>query len=306
MELLIDKKYLVRLERYTRFGYGGTYDPFAVRYVFALPKNAGLPDGYTVYIEARGVEWEHDENGRLFNDSKPLNTKELENGRTYRLDRDNDFVYEATMTECREEGKRYKRYKYTAEELYALYQNVDLANAELAVAKVDIYLEGRAGNERKMLCGNRIDETRYLIGKVQGCWFYCSELDTKRRIGSHGVTILGKINPSDEQEARSIVAEAEKQIKAYKRELNNLHGVRHNADRVVWEVKYYLDPKNKWSMDSSVPQDEEVIEALREIHGQAVKTMQLIDSKLAEEAAGYEKIEVDLKQKLKKFMYAAA
>ncbi len=56
MELLIDKKYLVRLERYTKFGYGGSYDPFAVRYVFSLPKNAGLPDGYTVYIDAQRVK----------------------------------------------------------------------------------------------------------------------------------------------------------------------------------------------------------------------------------------------------------
>ena len=302
MELLIDKKYLIRLEGYTKF-YGSGYDPFAARYVFAPPANAGLPDGYTIYIDAQMVEWEHNEKGLRFNDSKPLYTKELENNRTYRLDRPSNTVYVAQMTENREEGKRYKRYKYTAEELYALYQNVDLKTAELAVARVDIYLEGKAGNKHKVIYGNRIDETKYLVGKVQGCWFYCTELDTKRRINSHGVTLLGKIKPNDEQEARSIVAEAEKQIKAYKRELNNLHGVRNHADKVMWEVKHYLDPKNKWSTDSFVPKDEEVVEAIREMHSQAIKTIQLIDNKLSEETATLGKIEAELKERLKKFIY---
>lgn len=296
MELLIDKKYLIRLERYTKF-YGSGYDPFATRYVFAPPASAGLPDGYTFYIDAEKVEWERDDSGR----QQPVYTKELENGKTYRLDRPSDTVYLAQMTENREEGNRYKRYKYTAEELYALYQNVDLTTAELAVAKIDIYLEGRAGNAHKMIYGNRIDETKYLVGKVQGCWFYCTELDTKRRIGSHGVTIFGKIKPSDEPEARSIVAEAVKQIKAYKRELNNLHGVRNDMDKVVWEVKGYLDPKNKWRVDSSVPEDAEVMEAIRAMHSQAINTIQLIDNKLSEEAATLDKIEAELKERLKKF-----
>ncbi len=95
MELLIDKKYLVRLERYTWFGkhYGlRTYNPFAARYVFELPKSAGLPDGYTVYIDAERVEWEHDESGRRPANSQPLYTGELKYG-TYRLDRDNSTVY---------------------------------------------------------------------------------------------------------------------------------------------------------------------------------------------------------------------
>lgn len=302
MELLIDKKYLIRLERYTKF-YGSGYDPFAARYVFAPPANAGLPDGYTVYIDAEKVEWERDGKGLRHNDAQPICTKELENNKTYRLDRPSDMMYVAQMTENREEGKRYKRYKYTAEELYALYQNVDLKTAELAVARVDIYLEGKAGNKHKVIYGNRIDETKYLVGKVQGCWFYCTELDTKRRINSHGVTLLGKIKPSDEPEARSIVAEAEKQIKAYKRELNNLYGVRNHADKVVWEVKHYLDPKNKWSVDSFVPKDEEVMEAIREMHSQAIKTMQLIDNKLSEETATLGKIEAELKEQLKKFIY---
>ncbi len=305
MELLIDKKYLVRLESYTKFGRGGYYDPFAVRYVFALPKSAGLPDGYTVYIDAQMVVWEHDEKGRRPFDAKPLYTNELENDRTYRLDRDNAAVYEAMMTENREEGKRYKRYKYTAEELYALYQNVDLTNAELAVAKIDIYLEGRAGNERKMICGNRIDETKYLIGKVQGCWFYCSELDTKRRIGSHGVSIIGKIKPCDKQEVWELIHAAEKQIKQYEHELSCLHSVRDDAERVTWKVQYFLDPKNALSSFSKVPQDKEVMESICAIHNSAKETMRLVDSKLSEETAVLDKIETKLKEQLKKYVYAA-
>lgn len=302
MELLIDKKYLIRLERYTKF-YGSGYDPFATRYVFAPPANAGLPDGYTVYIDAEKVEWERDEKGLRHNDAQPIYTKELENGKTYRLERPNDMVYVAQMTENREEGKRYKRYKYSAEELYALYQNVDLSTAELAVARVDIYLEGRAGNEHKAIYGNRIDETKYLVGKVQGCWFYCTELDTKRRIGSHGVTVLGKIKPSDEPEAWDIIRAAEQQIKKYKKEISNVYSARHAVEEAWWAVQYYMDEKNKRDPSGVVPKDEEALKAIRAIYDSAENAKKLLDSKIAEEPASIKKLEAELEAQLKKFIY---
>ena len=296
MELLIDKKYLIRLEKYTKFGYRGSYDPWACRYVFKLPPNAGLPDGYTVYIEAHRVEWERDEKSRVRPwSSKPLYTDELENNRTYRLDRESDAVYVATMTENREEGKRYKQYKYTAEELYALYQNVDLKTAELAVAKIDIYIEGQEGNRHKALHGNRIERTDYYVGKVQGCWFYCSELDTKRRIGSHGVTILGNIKAENEAAAWQLIRQTQKKIKQCKESCTCIHIARSSIDKAWREVNYYCDEKN-----TNAPKDEEVLNAIRAVRSDAEKAIQLIDKKLSEEDAEILEIQTELEEQLKK------
>lgn len=296
MELLIDKKYLVRLERYTKFGYGGYYDPFAVRYIFALPKTAGLPDGYTVSIDAQKVEWEHDEKGLRQFSAKPLFTKELERNCTYRLDRDNDVVYEAIMTEHREEGKRYKRYKFTTEELYAIYQNVDLKAAQLAVAKIDIYIDGIEGNRHKAIYGNRIDKTLYLVGKVKGCWFYCSELDTKRRIGSHGVTILGNIKADCEATAWELIRKANTEQKHCKEYYSLVHSPRHSVEQAWQHVKYYCDENNR-----NAPKDKDILEAVRAVLYSAESAMQLIDKKLSEEDAALAKISAELEKQLKKF-----
>lgn len=311
MELLINKKYLVRLERYSKFGFGGYYNPFAARYVFALPKNAGLPDGYTVYIDAEKVEWEHDEKGIRFNDAKPLYTNELEHDKTYRLDRSSDAVYVAKMTENREEGKRYKQYKYTAEELYSLYQNVNLTSAELAVAKIDIYLEGQEGNRHKMFYGNRIDKTLYLVGKVQGCWFYCSELDTKRRINSHGVTILGKIAAGNEQTARDLIKSTETKLEKCNSYYEDIDDVYRDKDlenlRDNYRIKFYcknLDAnyisRYRYNQYCNAPRDEEVLQALKNLVKTYEETMLVMENKLKERDAELEKILLELEEQLKK------
>lgn len=294
MELLINKKYLVRLERYTKFGSGGYYDPFAVRYVFALPKSAGLPDGYTVYIDARRVKWEHDERGLRPFDAKPLYTLELVNGKTYRLtDRPEDAVYVAKMTENREEGKRYKQYKYSDEQLYALYQNVDLATAQLAVAKIDIYLEGQEGNRHKMLYGNRIARTDYYIGKVQGCWFYCSDLDTKRRIGSRGVTVLGNIKADDEASAWELIKQSRKDSKYCKATFSDIFDAKNSVNHALDAVRYFCDREIS-------PENTETLEQVRNIQRAAKSAMQFIEKKLSEKEAALAKINAELEEELKK------
>lgn len=292
MELLIDKKYLVRLERYTKFGYGGVYDPYAVRYVFSLPERAGLPTGYTVYIDAYGVEWERNNEGFRASNAKPLYTDELENGCTYRLDRDNATVYEATMTENREEGKRYKRYKFTSEQLYALYQNVDLATAQLAVARIDIYLDGREGAEHKVLYGNRIERTDYFVGKVQGSWFYCSELDTKRRIGSRGVKILGRINAANEPTARQLISKCQNDLEQLSDEYGNIKGALHDVERVMSLFRYY----DKYH----TPKSEKVNSAVHNIQKSAEQAKEGILEEIAKEAADKAKLASDLEAQLKK------
>ena len=101
------------------------------------------------------------------------------------------------MTENREEGKRYKRFKFTTLELSKIYSRIDFPEeAETAVTSCFIYALARP----KELAG-----IKYLVGKVQGCWFYCSELDTKRRLDTTGARILGKIRTEDEAAVRSII-----------------------------------------------------------------------------------------------------
>lgn len=292
MELLIDKKYLVRLECYTRFGYGGLVQPYAVRYVFRLPERAGVPKGYTVCIDAdvrtNNVIWKDDDPYTKC----PIGTKELEHDKTYRLDRPGEAVYEATMTENREEGKRYKRYKYTAEDLYALYQNVDLKAAELAVAKIDIYIEGQEGNRHKVLYGNRIDKTVYLVGKVQGCWFYCSELDTKRLIGSHGVTILGRIEEKNKPAAQKLIDKYNKDLRALACEFNNIYSTLDNVEKAAWSFKFYDE--------IHTPKSEKVNSVVHNIQKSIEAAKQAISEELATEDAAKSKLASDLEKQLKK------
>lgn len=296
MELLIDKKYLVRLERYTKFGYRGHYDIWGCRYVFKLPPNAGLPDGYTVYIDAHKVEWERDEISRVRPlSAKPLYTEELENGKTYRLDRESDAVYVAKMTESREEGKRYKQYKYTAEELYGLYQNVDLKTAKFAVAKIDIYLEGQECNRHKVLYGNRIERTDYYVGKVQGSWFYCSELDTKRRIGSRGVTILGNIKAEDEASAWQLIRKTQKEIKHCKETFYDVFAAKSDVDKALWAVWYFCERREVRTENS------EVLAHVRNVQSAAKSAMEFIDKRLSEEDNKILNIQKELEVELKNY-----
>ena len=106
-------------------------------------------------------------------------------------------------TENREEGKRYKRYTFSALELQALYNGHNLSDGVSAVAKVKFY-----ANNGHMTAKEVIRED-YIVGKRIGCWFYSDELDTKRRVGTKGVRILGEIEEEHKETIRQL-------IKAYK------------------------------------------------------------------------------------------
>lgn len=287
MDLLIDKKYLVRLERYTKFCYGGV-NPSAVRYVFALPENAGLPVGYTVCIDAEMVEWERDEDGRRIFDSKPLYTRELENNRTYRLKRERNAEYVAAMTENREEGKRYKRYKYTAEELYALYQNVDFSSSELVVAKVDIYKKGRIS-----VGDNRITDTKYLIGKVKDSWFYCSDLDTKRRIGSYAVKIIGNIDANDEPIVKQLIEKFQDDLARCNNKYWNFRDISRKVERFLSECESIFEYRRVESENVNV--------AISDIQKSAKVAHEKILEELVREDIEKAQITYDFEDQLKKF-----
>ncbi len=291
MELLIDKKYLLRLEKYTKFGWDSTFE-ISARYVFSLPEQAGIPEGYTVYIEAEEVEWDTEDG--IYYSSEPLYTRELENNKTYRLNRDT-AVYMATMTEKREKGKRYKRYKFTAEELYALYQNVDLKSAQYAVAKVDIYIKGNEGLRHKIEYGNRIDKTVYLVGKVKGCWFYCSELDTKRRINSHGVTILGHIEDKSVDTIKELIEQAQKKIEYLTKAFNDVYDARRDIERVLFEIEYFCG--NKKVCEENL----DILKQVRSVQKQAKKAQECINKRLSEQETKEQNIWNELEFEMKKF-----
>lgn len=285
MDLLIDKKYLVRLERYTKFGGHGYMDPWACRYVFRLPERAGLPEGYTVYIDTHQIEWSRNEDGNVsFSSSVPLYSTELENNCTYRLQRDDDEIYVATMTENREAGKKYRRYKFTSEELYALYQDVDLNVSKLAVASVDIYFEYSEG----------IASTNVLIGKVQDSWFYCSELRTKRRIKSRGVRILGYIECASQEAVQLLINEYEKGLSSITNKYFAFDRGKVHIQNILRELRlgdeYFRDSK-----------DAQIIDTVSYIRSQAELAVQLLEQKGTMKADEKASLELDFNKKLKKY-----
>lgn len=231
MELIIPQEYLLRLENYTKFGYNHTYNSFACRYVFNPPKTAELPDGYTIFIEANGVEYARDERGKAIHE-QPLYTDELKNS-SYHIPFDRQRIYEAAMTERREDGKRFKRYKFTAEELYALYQGVDLSTAQFALAEVDIYAEG-------FVIGSRIIDTDYFIGKVKGKWFYCRDLDSKRRIGTKGLRIIKKINPDCIADVSQLIADRKKNLEENSKKYTAMIRLLNDINNTIVDYKFYF------------------------------------------------------------------
>ncbi len=238
MDILINKKYLIRAEQYTKFWYGGYED--TDRYVFALPEWAGLPEGYTVYINAC-MRWGRDEKGNLF----PYDYYDLDDNGTFRIPSDRNKEYVAVMTEGREEGKRYKRYKFTAKELYALYQNVTLTDAKTVAAKITIYSDGP-------VMPGLVLENKVVVGERKGCWFYSEELETKRRIGTKGVQILCGIEKEqigdvqkliEKYEDRNVQAEKALRDKRYDlTRMTSLSITMKTQEYISDELKALLDP----------------------------------------------------------------
>lgn len=197
MELIIPEKYLIRWEEYTKFTGKHRADFFAARYVFAAPDAANLEAGYTIYIDTYDQQRE---NKKLISCG---GHSEHYSG-AYHLQVPNypkEFIYTALKTENREEGKKYKRYKFTALELQALYSGYSLTEIISVLAKVNIY-----ANNGTRLAGEVVAE-KLIVGKQCGCWFYSDELDTKRRVGTKGVSILGEIEGEHEETVKSMISE---------------------------------------------------------------------------------------------------
>jgi hypothetical protein len=210
MELIIPEKYLIRWEGYTKFTGNHCVDIYATRYVFAVPEVANLEPGYTFYIDTNDRTRE---NGKLvccgqkrehYSGAYHLHVPEYPKG----------FTYTALKTENREEGKKYKRYTFSGLELQALYNGHKLSDGISAVAKVKFY--AKSG----YLSAKEVIREDYIVGKRIGCWFYSDEFDTKRRVGTKGVSILGEIEEEHEATIRQLIEAYKAQNKAISQSTN--------------------------------------------------------------------------------------
>lgn len=180
MELKIHKKYLLRIEHYTRYTMY-TIDKHAYRFVFNLPPKAGK-DGYTIYIEAN---YQYDYNQSVEANEEAIKQLSLKNN-YYKFNFPTNYFLTATKTENREEEKRYSRYKYTALELECMYNNIDYADVKNVLAKIKIY-----DISTFPFPNVEVIEEKYVIGKKINCWLFCDECDQKRLVNSKGVQIIG-------------------------------------------------------------------------------------------------------------------
>ena len=55
--LKIHKKHLADVEQYTKFGYGGKINPYAVRYIFAFPQDSEYKD-YALLVDTEDFKYE--------------------------------------------------------------------------------------------------------------------------------------------------------------------------------------------------------------------------------------------------------
>lgn len=191
-DLKIHKKYLLKVEQYTKFGYAGSVNPFSCRYIFLLPDDSVYKD-YAIYVDT--IDCKYDKNGKLILDSVGVNY-ELK-GNYYHLNLNEDKLI-AFKCINRESGKRYKRYTLSLNDIFALYNGVDLSDLSYAIAYVTQYR-----NNGKKNAGEIVSKF-YTIGKLSDKWMYF-EGSEKRRINTKGIEIIGKIPFDKVQEAKEII-----------------------------------------------------------------------------------------------------
>lgn len=196
--LKIPKDCLVRQYQETAFGYGGTFQPNVEHYLFGLPGAAY--DGYTFTVT---------NNFGRFEDVQKL-------GDWYSVYVSSDELpIVVKRTEKRENGKRYKQYKLTPDELNRMYGS----EHRYAVAFISIY------RNNGKLTASDVVERKYSIGMVDGCWFISDELKKRRRIDTKGVELLCYIPASELNVVNDIFKAHKKKL----RELNRRHSEVYNV-----------------------------------------------------------------------------
>lgn len=275
MLLIIPEKYFIRWETYTKFGYGGSFTPFVVRYVFSVPESSKLPADYTIYFDTDDYQMK---DRKIF----CVGDKEHHSG-SYHIKVDDSANFTAVKTEGREEGKKYKRYHFSALQLQALYNGHDLAEADTVVAKIKIYANT---HDRQ---ANEVREEKIIVGQRVGSWLYTAESETKRLIGSRGVEILGKISDNDKEAVEKEIAFAVQKQASF---ANDIYTCRRN----ISYLKSAIDDIHK--IRTSEKNLDMYLQIIKE-HNMAALELLSEEEKTCEKQV--EQVPVELLERLKKF-----
>ena len=190
--LKIHKKHLADMEQYTKFGYGGKINPYAVRYVFSFPQESEYKY-YALLVDTEDFKYE---DRKLIKDSigKSYELK----GNYYTLTVKDDATFTVSRYFNREDGKKYKRYTLDASQINAIFnhgKNID--DLPFVVASLKEYLDNGTRD-----AGRVINES-VTIARSDGTWLYVN--DERRRINSKGVTVLGKISPESKNDIADLI-----------------------------------------------------------------------------------------------------
>ncbi len=128
---------------------------------------------------------------------------------------------------------------------------------------------------------------------MQGSWFYSSELDTKRRINSRGVTIICTLTADNEPLAWKLIREAERKFQNCKEEFHLIYSSKDDAQRAYEAVHHY-------GANIQRTQDKDITVAISNILKAAQNALQVIEQKLSEESTIMAGITSELETNLKK------
>ena len=190
--LKIHKKYLADVEQYTKFGYGGRINPYAVRYIFTFPQDSEYKD-YALLVDTEDFKYEDRE---LLKNSVG-NSYELK-GNYYTLTVKDDAIFTVSRYFNREDGKKYKRYTLDATQINAVFHyDKKIEDLALVVAMLKEYLDNGTRD------AGRVIKESITLARSDGTWLYVD--DERCRINSKGVTILGKILPENKNDVAELI-----------------------------------------------------------------------------------------------------
>ncbi len=191
--LKIHKKYLADVEQYTKFGYGGRINPYAVRYIFVFPTESEYKD-YALLVDTEDFKYEDRE---LLKNSVGK-SYELK-GNYYTLNVKDDATFTVSRYFNREDGKKYKRYTLDTTQINAVFNHgKNIEDLPFVVASLKEYLDNGTYD------AGRVIKESITIARSDGTWLYVA--DQRRRINSKGVTILGKILPENKNDVAELIS----------------------------------------------------------------------------------------------------
>lgn len=224
MYLKIHKKYLEKVEQYTKFDKHG-YHPYAARYIFNLPAGTQY-EGYALMMDTTDARFQY---GELIPES--VGAQRERKGNYYCL-----FV-EDPMKEVfisrykdREPGKKYKRFSLTYEKLQEIYNFEEgFEDLPMVVAKVSQYLNNGTSRSKEVV------QERYAIGRSGKTWFYCG--GERRKLGTKGVQVIGEIQQGKEEEVARLIEAYYRRKHELAEEIQRLGEEKHLLARIATDAK---------------------------------------------------------------------